>query len=463
MGQYGAQGYALQGWTHQQILAHYYQGTTLGHERRHAGARAAAGEADAGGGRARPAGLTAADEGGSCDARRSRGRSVVTVRKDATGFSLSTRRARCSRAAGPGPVSLTATGGGPVTLAGAGAQRRARRALPGQAAGARRAPDGLAVVNVVTLESYLLGVVASEMPSDWKPEALEAQAIAARTYAVATRKPASSPYDLYPDERSQVYRGLAARGRRRRRRRSTRPPGRSCSTRASRSSRTSRRPRAGAPQPSRRSLPGVDPEPYLVSVDDPFDTISPYHDWTLSLNDRDLSQKAVYPGLVTGVQVDAYPSGRVRHGDAQRQCGTARRSRPRSCASASACARRGSRSTPGAPAPRAAADRAARARRAQPRAAHGQRRRPVRRRCRAVRSSGWRDIATHPVADDGGRLVPAPGRRGGALPARRGLAVVARRARDPPLGPACCAVARARGCTVACSRAARAASSRCST
>ena len=33
MGQYGAQGYALQGWTHQQILAHYYQGTTLGAER----------------------------------------------------------------------------------------------------------------------------------------------------------------------------------------------------------------------------------------------------------------------------------------------------------------------------------------------------------------------------------------------------------------------------------------------
>ena len=69
---------------------------------------------------------------------------------------------------------------------------------------------GLTVVNLVTLESYLLGVVASEMPSNWKPEALETQAIAARTYAVATRKPATSPYDLYPDERSQVYRGLAA-------------------------------------------------------------------------------------------------------------------------------------------------------------------------------------------------------------------------------------------------------------
>jgi len=29
MGQYGAQGYALQGWTHQQILAHYYRGSDL--------------------------------------------------------------------------------------------------------------------------------------------------------------------------------------------------------------------------------------------------------------------------------------------------------------------------------------------------------------------------------------------------------------------------------------------------
>ena len=50
----------------------------------------------------------------------------------------------------------------------------------------------------------------SEMPSAWKPEALQAQAIAARTYAVATRKAPTRPFDLYPDERSQVYGGLAA-------------------------------------------------------------------------------------------------------------------------------------------------------------------------------------------------------------------------------------------------------------
>ena len=71
---------------------------------------------------------------------------------------------------------------------------------------------GLSVVNVVSLENYLRGVVAREMPSTWKPEALEAQAIAARTYAVATRKAAASPFDLYPDERSQVYGGISAEG-----------------------------------------------------------------------------------------------------------------------------------------------------------------------------------------------------------------------------------------------------------
>jgi stage II sporulation protein D len=108
-----------------------------------------------------------------------------------------------------GPVSLAATNGGPVTLAGA--------ALSGLRDGRYRgrlrilsAADGIAVVNIVSLENYLRGVVAREMPATWQPEALETQAIAARTYAVATRKPSTSVYDLYPDVRSQVYRGLAA-------------------------------------------------------------------------------------------------------------------------------------------------------------------------------------------------------------------------------------------------------------
>ena len=58
-----------------------------------------------------------------------------------------------------------------------------------------------------TLDNYVRGVVAGEMPSSWPLEALKAQAVAARTYALATRKTAGV-YDLYPDTRSQVYRGV---------------------------------------------------------------------------------------------------------------------------------------------------------------------------------------------------------------------------------------------------------------
>ena len=66
----------------------------------------------------------------------------------------------------------------------------------------------LRAVNVVGLEAYLYGVVPSEMPRDWLPEALKAQAVAARSYALAVKK-SGSWFDLYPDTRSQVYLGIA--------------------------------------------------------------------------------------------------------------------------------------------------------------------------------------------------------------------------------------------------------------
>ncbi|MER3462526.1 MAG: hypothetical protein C4342_05955, partial [Armatimonadota bacterium] len=62
----------------------------------------------------------------------------------------------------------------------AGARRTYRgriRLLPGT----RR----LLVVNEVGLEAYLMGVVPAEMPPSFHPEALKAQAIAARTFAMA--------------------------------------------------------------------------------------------------------------------------------------------------------------------------------------------------------------------------------------------------------------------------------------
>ncbi|HEY3334139.1 MAG TPA: SpoIID/LytB domain-containing protein [Candidatus Limnocylindrales bacterium] len=70
--------------------------------------------------------------------------------------------------------------------------------------------SSLNVVNHVPLDLYLRGVVPVEMSSGWPTEALKAQTIAARSYAVRRLHPTSGSYDLYDDTRSQVYRGSEA-------------------------------------------------------------------------------------------------------------------------------------------------------------------------------------------------------------------------------------------------------------
>lgn len=69
----------------------------------------------------------------------------------------------------------------------------------------------LTVINLVDLEDYLLSVVPSEMPSNWPIEALEAQAIAARSYALANLgKHNKDGYDVKATIEDQVYSGIAA-------------------------------------------------------------------------------------------------------------------------------------------------------------------------------------------------------------------------------------------------------------
>jgi len=71
----------------------------------------------------------------------------------------------------------------------------------------------LTVVNVLGLEDYVRGVVANELSPGGYPaiEALKAQAIAARTYALRNRGQfMSQGFDLLPTTRSQVYRGLSS-------------------------------------------------------------------------------------------------------------------------------------------------------------------------------------------------------------------------------------------------------------
>ena len=69
---------------------------------------------------------------------------------------------------------------------------------------------GLTVVNAVSLEDYLLGVVPNELGLP-ELEAQKAQAVAARTYAVANINGfGSQGFDLLPTVRSQVYRGYSS-------------------------------------------------------------------------------------------------------------------------------------------------------------------------------------------------------------------------------------------------------------
>ena len=81
----------------------------------------------------------------------------------------------------------------------------------------RSGPGGLAVVNDVGLEDYVRGI--AEVPATWPAAALQAQAIAARTYALNLKaRPVATPWreagaDVCPTQACQVYTGLSAEAR----------------------------------------------------------------------------------------------------------------------------------------------------------------------------------------------------------------------------------------------------------
>lgn len=71
--------------------------------------------------------------------------------------------------------------------------------------------DGvLTAVNVLNIEDYLRGVVPAEIPSYWHPEALKAQAVAARNYALESAQTSRGIFDVRCDVSSQVYGGYDA-------------------------------------------------------------------------------------------------------------------------------------------------------------------------------------------------------------------------------------------------------------
>src|SRR5437870_5744603 len=150
-------------------------------------------------------------------------------------------------------------------------------------------------VHRMSLESYVRGVVSAEMSASWPLAALEAQAVASRTYAL-TAHAGGSRFDVYADTRSQVYRGGAAR-----------TPQTDAAVAATAGQIVTYAGRAaityffassgGRTENVEAAFPGSLAEPWLRGVLDPYDG-GPLHSWTLTLSFS--SAAARLGGLVRG-------------------------------------------------------------------------------------------------------------------------------------------------------------------
>jgi stage II sporulation protein D len=160
-------------------------------------------------------------------------------------------------------------------------------------------------VDVVGLDDYVRGVIAAEMPSSWGPQALDTQAVAARTYAITTDV-AGGFYNLYPDTRSQMYRGVSAE-----------TPATDAAVAATAGQVVTFN---GAPvvtyffsssgghtENVEDAWPGASAAPWLRGVPDPYDGAGgdPYHHWTrhLSLTAASKQLGGLVKGKLIGIRV----------------------------------------------------------------------------------------------------------------------------------------------------------------
>jgi stage II sporulation protein D len=149
-------------------------------------------------------------------------------------------------------------------------------------------------VRQVPLEQYVRGVVSAEIPSAWPLAALEAQAVASRTY-VLTAHAGGSRFDVYADTRSQVYRGVAAE---------TAQTNTAVAATAGQIVTYAGRPAityffassGGVTEDVQNGFPGAAPQPWLRSVPDPYE--STRSRWRLNLSFR--AAAARLRGLVRG-------------------------------------------------------------------------------------------------------------------------------------------------------------------
>jgi stage II sporulation protein D len=291
MGQWGAQGYAQQGYTYDQILSAYYPGTTLGQST------------------ASSIRVLLAD--GKSSLTISSGQPLAVEDGNGIDHTLASGKTTLT------PALQLAVDGGPsqaltppLTFSPAsGAKLKLGRAYHGLIV-VDVVNGKLRAINVLPLEQYLYGVVPAEEPSSWLPAALDAQAVAARSYALASRR-AAAPFDVYADGRSQAYLGVSAE-----------TPSATEAVNAtsgevlffgSHVADTLFSSSTGGLTQSAADAFGSAGKPYLVAVKDPFDGISPYHNWgPVPVTAKVLGQSLHVAGRIVDATVTRNASKRVR-------------------------------------------------------------------------------------------------------------------------------------------------------
>jgi SpoIID/LytB domain protein len=291
MSQYGALGYARQGAGFEEILGHYYQGTELTQAPvKRIRVLLAAGAKSLAVGSAAP--FRVRDGLGELH--------ELDAGTQPFGPGLRVRETGEKK-----PTQLT----GPlVFLPGAQALTLKGRAYRGEL---RVSVDKgrLRAINTLGLEAYLYGVVPSEMPHYWPLEALKAQAVAARSYALATRR--HGDFDVYSDVRSQVYRGIPEEEA---------PTNEAIDETAGlvvtyqgQVAYTYFFSTSGGRTATVTDVwPGSKAIPYLVAVDDPYDSVSPYHRWGPVVRTAKAARAQLkVPGPLLDLRATITPSGRV--------------------------------------------------------------------------------------------------------------------------------------------------------
>jgi stage II sporulation protein D len=169
----------------------------------------------------------------------------------------------------------------------------------------RRGAKRLSVVNSLRLDDYVRGVVGGEMPHRWSIAALEAQAVAARSYALATLKPGKK-FDLFSDTRSQVYGGIAYETPKTNLA-VARTAGQVLTWNGHVATTFFFSTSGGRTADVREVWPKLGDVPYLRSVPDPYDTRSPHHVWGPITFDATRLAKRLHvpPGAVSVERTDA--------------------------------------------------------------------------------------------------------------------------------------------------------------